>query len=215
MARRTTPSPAKEPEQEQVYPVGGDQGQQHQPQGEQEEGDHQHPSHLGQKPQGEGEREEEKSCSHSMHIRMPGSIVQASQGGTTPMESLVRPVINHTSLKRMRQPILRWPVADDELEEKDEDKEKEDAEPTPSERDHSEGGGHGDGDDARYKEFLEYCEERRVAWARKEEEDEARKRDAKRKEDHWRLLRESVTFLRENEDKWQRRRIKEVTNLRE
>ena len=53
MARRTTPTPAKEPEQ--VYPVGGDQGQQHQPQGEQEEGDHQHPSHLGQMPQGEGE----------------------------------------------------------------------------------------------------------------------------------------------------------------
>ena len=78
MARRTTPSPAKEPEQ--VYPVGGDQGQQHQPQGEQEEGDHQHPNHLGQMPQGEGEREEEKSCSHSMHIRMSGSIIQASQG---------------------------------------------------------------------------------------------------------------------------------------
>ena len=62
---------------------------------------------------------------------------------------------------------------------------------------------------------MEYCEERRVAWARKEEEDEARKRDAKRKEDHWRLLRESVTFLRENDDKWHRRRIKEVANLKE
>ena len=62
---------------------------------------------------------------------------------------------------------------------------------------------------------MEYCEERRVAWAKKEEEDEARKRDAKRKEDHWRLLRERVTFLRENDDKWQRRRIKEVANLKE
>ena len=77
------------------------------------------------------------------------------------MESLVRPISNHTNFKRMRQPKLRWPVADDELGENDDEDKKEEAEPPPGKRDHYEGGGHGD--DARYKEFLEYCEERRVA----------------------------------------------------
>ena len=56
-----------------------------------------------------------------------------------------------------------------------------------------------------YRKFLEYCEERRRSWARQEEEDEARKRECNRKEEHWALLRESMEFLKKNEKGWQTR----------
>ena len=36
-----------------------------------------------------------------------------------------------------------------------------------------------------------------------------------RKEANWSLLRESISFLKENEDGWQQRRIKEVDRIKE
>ena len=39
--------------------------------------------------------------------------------------------------------------------------------------------------------------------------------EAGRREEHWRLLRESVRFLRENEAGWQQRKIKEVDRIKE
>ena len=56
------------------------------------------------------------------------------------------------------------------------------------------GEGAEDSDKETYIKFLEYCEERRRSWA-KQEEDEARKKECKRKEEHWALLRESTEFL--------------------
>ena len=66
----------------------------------------------------------------------------------------------------------------------------------------------------KYKRFLEYCEEKRREWRKQEEEDTARKEDAKRKEENWKLLRESISFLKKNESKWQHRKIKEVERIK-
>ena len=48
-----------------------------------------------------------------------------------------------------------------------------------------------------------------------EKEDKERRLEAKRREEHWSLLRESMRFLKENEDGWQRRRIKEIERIKE
>ena len=47
------------------------------------------------------------------------------------------------------------------------------------------------------------------------DEDEERKLLAKEKEDHWRLLRLSIQYLKENEPKWRSRKIKECDRIRE
>ena len=70
-------------------------------------------------------------------------------------------------------------------------------------------------DNERYRIFLEYCEERRSNWARGEQEDVARMKEKKRKEEHWGLLRESCKFLRENGEAWQQRKLKEVEKIKE
>ena len=44
-----------------------------------------------------------------------------------------------------------------------------------------------------------------MANKRQVEEEEDRKREAIRKESNWSLLRESVSFLKENHNKWQQR----------
>ena len=67
----------------------------------------------------------------------------------------------------------------------------------------------------KYRKFLAYCEERRREWKMRVEEDENRKRMATRKEDQWLLLRETVKYLKENDKKWQDRKIAEVSRIRE
>jgi hypothetical protein len=62
------------------------------------------------------------SCEISRHIRMPGSIIQASQGGTSPRTSNSIPVINYHEFEGLER---------DNLEEKD----KEDATWVPGETD--------------------------------------------------------------------------------
>jgi hypothetical protein len=67
----------------------------------------------------------------------------------------------------------------------------------------------------KYKLFLAYCEERRKDWRQQEEDDTKSKEMKMRKEEHWKLLRESISFLQENERHWQQRKIKEVDRIRE
>ena len=67
----------------------------------------------------------------------------------------------------------------------------------------------------KYRLFLAYCEERRKEWRKQEEEDTTRKEMQMRKEEHWKLFRESVSFLKENERHWQQRKIKEVDRIKE
>ena len=49
----------------------------------------------------------------------------------------------------------------------------------------------------RYRKFLAYCEERREELRLKNEEDEARFKEARGKKDAWELLRLSVELLKE------------------
>ena len=60
-------------------------------------------------------------------------------------------------------------------------------------------------------EFLKYCEERRQEVKRSRDEDEARKSEAKSKEED---MRTSIEFLRSNEDKWRCRRIYECERIK-
>jgi hypothetical protein len=57
-----------------------------------------------------------------------------------------------------------------------------------------------------YKEFLIYCEERRIAWNDQEEESRARMRIQASKQEHWALLRQARSFLKENDEGWKERR---------
>ena len=59
------------------------------------------------------------------------------------------------------------------------------------------------------------CEKASPLDKRQMDQDEDRKREATRKESNWSLLRESISFLKENENKWQQRRIKEVDRIKE
>ena len=70
-------------------------------------------------------------------------------------------------------------------------------------------------DNRRYREFLEYCEEKRQESKRMKEEDEARKTEAKKKEESWALMRMSVEYLKQNEDRWRCRKIDECERIKE
>ena len=148
---------------------------------------------------GEGCHEEEISCGISMHIRMPGPVVQASQGGTCPAGTAIRPVTNTTNL--LRQPVLRWPVNKGEENTKEVTAEQEDG--PGEERLGCLVEGAEDSDRETYRKFLEYCEERRRSWDKQVEEDEERMKRCKREMEHWALLKESMRFLKENEKGWQ------------
>ena len=60
-------------------------------------------------------------------------------------------------------------------------------------------GGGSEEDNARYRAFLNYCEEMRTVSKMRQEEDEERKREAQRKERSWSLLRTSIDYLKEKE----------------
>jgi hypothetical protein len=138
-----------------------------------------------------------------MHERMPGSIAQASQGGTFPTKDIVVTASNTITFK-LKQPTLRWPQKEDrqggvEGEDKNSTEEKKDGLMVKGMMDTEE--------IDKYKLSLDYCEERRKVWRQQEEEDTERKEMKRRKEEHWKLLRESISFLQENEPHWQQRKI--------
>ena len=124
---------------------------------------HQH-HHQQEDGEEEGGHKEEISCNASMHIRMPGPIVQASQGGICPIMDNLRSETNTT--KFMRQPVLRWPTEEDHRSNEDHDQPGENA----KDEDQAEGDGHWvEGAEGKekdtYRDFLRYCEERRQAGA--------------------------------------------------
>ena len=105
-----------------------------------------------------GEKWEKWDTLISMHERMPRSKSWASQGGTSPTKVCNETKINTFIFKRMTQPTLRLPREDQgEMERKEERKTEL----------HSEQGelvvGCTEEDDVRYRTFLKYCEERRLA----------------------------------------------------
>ena len=72
-----------------------------------------------------------------------------------------------------------------------------------------------DKENERYRKFLEYCEERREELRLRNEEDNARFKEAKRKKDAWELLRLSVELLKERATVWANRKVAEYERIKE
>ena len=70
-------------------------------------------------------------------------------------------------------------------------------------------------DNKRYRDFLKNYEDRREEERMLQEADKSRKEKAKRREDHWRLLRLCVKEIKENEKRWSARKIKECERIKE
>ena len=159
------------------HPLGGDDNPHHHHQaGRRQEGQEQHQrkeqdlDHHS-KDFLAAEEKGAKSCINSMHMRMPGSISLAPQGGTCPIVEISKPEIKVTPFtskgeepaikeSRLRQPILRWPT------ERTEKEEQAMGQRMPKEQERQEKARYVKGgtkeDNQRYKEFLEYCEEKRT-----------------------------------------------------
>ena len=164
-----------------------------------------------------------------MHIRMPRSRSWASQGGISPIEQeQVLNINNDNSPKesrqavqessqgqhgaeerdtekkdrdkrqRLRQPTLQWPpdrvTVKESVQEQDEKREERPPEGTWVTGGRKE-------DNQRYRDFLKYCEDRREEERMLQEADKSRKEDARRREEHWMLLRLCVKELKEGEHK--------------
>ena len=135
---------------------------------------------------------------------MPGPVSQASQGGTSPTKESNSKGINMKLFMRMKPPTLRLPEErDDERGKKDVGMRDEEVERKEEKDEEIWIQGGSEEDNTRYREFLIYCEAKRKQTLRREEEDDERKREAKRKTDHWELLRHSIEYLKKNEERWQ------------
>ena len=66
----------------------------------------------------------------------------------------------------------------------------------------------------KYRKFLAYMEERREETRMLMQEDAQRRERAKEKEARWELLRECMTFLKENSKEWQERKLRECERMR-
>ena len=70
-------------------------------------------------------------------------------------------------------------------------------------------------DKQRYLALMTYMEEMRVQAREQLKEEADRKESAKRKEERWALVRESISFLKVNEDGWRTRRLQENERIKE
>ena len=121
-------------------------------------------------------------------------------------------VTNHKNIEVfLKQATLRWLTQrrEEDCQETDKPEKEEDKEAGTW----VEGGT--EEDNKRYLEFLRYCEEQREESLRRREEDEDRKKRALAKEKAWEMMRESVNFLKSNEERWRTRRIEECDRIRE
>ena len=75
--------------------------------------------------------------------------------------------------------------------------------------------GAGEEDNLRYKALMKYMEDRRKEARDQLQEDEERKRRAKKRKESFELLRTSLEFLSKREDKWRIRRIEECERIKE
>jgi hypothetical protein len=148
---------------------------------------------------------------------MPGSIVQASPGGTSPRTIKYNQLLitNVFEVILQQQPELETGCQGEgakgpQVPEGDQDQE------------HQQGGqglddlgeekklwveGASRSDNDRYRSFLAYMEEKREETRLRLKEDEDRKDVAKKKEESWDLMKEAVKFLKEKRDGWRERRI--------
>ena len=75
--------------------------------------------------------------------------------------------------------------------------------------------GANDEDNRRYRDLLQYMEDRRQEAKERQQEDEERKARAEKRKKSFRLLKLSMEFLREKEDKWRVRKIEECERIKE
>ena len=153
---------------------------------------------------GEGTQQEIKAVLTAGSNRMPGPIVQASRGGTSPRTNSIKSNPKHHQIQGK---------VEEETEADHQANHQEDS------MAHQEGAvwvkGSREEDKRRYRELMAYMEEKRVETKELLKRGEEKKEKARRKEDHWKLFRLSTAYLRENERGWMLRRIKEHERIKE
>ena len=156
--------------------------------------------------------EEPVSCEISMQERLPTPKVWASPGGSCPRTPSN---LSSTNTVTLEETDKEYQDPDDLAHHGDHHAQED----VQGEQGEKEGEawiqGAGDEENERYKSVLEYCEKRRIELRAKIEEDEERMKEARRKEDTWMLLRESITFLKSKEVIWRTRRLEECSRIRE
>ena len=126
---------------------------------------------------------------------MPETLSQASPGGTSPRTIKNDQILNIFTFEVPKQHHLHGGL----------NREKGKVEQGQEERMSEEEvwvGGAKEEDNERYRNFLTYMEEKREEARQHLPEERDRKRDAKKKEESWALMREAVAFLRTNDEKW-------------
>ena len=155
------------------------------------------PEDLDQAEQTRGQQEGGRvSCEISMNGWMPNPIVWAARGGIAPKE---RECVSRLITTNFHESA----------------KEDADAREMPRESQEDWIRGAGEEDNERYKKFLAYCEEWREERRARIEEENGRKRSARRKELAWEMLRESIRLIKENEGAWRSRKSKECERIKE
>ena len=130
---------------------------------------------------------------------MPGSILQASQGGPCPRTTNLTPVINITNFEVQ---------GEDDHQDRQEEGAKGDAKPRWVQ-------GGKEEDNRRYRDLLQYMEDKRKEDKDRLSQEEDKKKEAKKKQDSWALLRLSISYLKEKEGAWRQRSIEECDRIRE
>jgi hypothetical protein len=119
-----------------------------------------------------------------------------------------------TPIPILRQPALKWPpMKRKEIE--DDNKMEEDKKEEQREKEEVWLKGGREEDNKRYREFLQYCEQKRKENKIWKEEEDKRKDKAMGKEDHWKLLRMCIEEIREKEGKWTTRKTEELDRIKE
>ena len=115
---------------------------------------------------------------------------------------------------RMRQVTLKWP-SNKEGEEKGGTEDGKKRKDTKEEDNGTWLKGGREEDNKRYRDFLKYCEDRREENRQRQQEDDSTKEKAKKRKDHWKLLRLCIEEIKENEGRWSTRKIEEVERIKE
>ena len=213
-------------DQGQIQEEGGLGQQQHQ---QHEEGHHhQQHQHQPQQAQEEGALGEIVEAVQSAGIYgMPGSIVQASPGGSSPRTINYNQLLITNTFEAIQPEHERTEVVR-EAEEGAEGQEVQGANPEQMPEGQGDGRDRQEGveqeiwvkgaartDNDRYRSFLDYMEEKREEARQRLQEDEKREEKARRKERSWDLMKEAVKYIKEKRDGWTERRIEECEKIRE
>ena len=147
--------------------------------------------------------DENKAVTSACLNRMPGPIVQAPPGGTSPR------TINNLHVSNHHQHTERLEI----IREEGAKQESQDEQSLEGQAVWVQGSM--EEDKKRYRDLMAYMEEKRVEAKEQLKEEKERKEIAKKKEESWTLLRMSITYLKENEEGWRIRKMKECEKIKE